>query len=209
MARNLPFDSDVRQWNHPLMIPLHWWWAESNNRARSHFECDVTWFCFCFDFVRSHARCRCCFIVCFQVGQIKQPDCKMSTKNVNNYKWKTFPDIFRQLHKATKKQIVKLQLNEKKSKEKLDKIIELILKTKADLKEGPDKKIIVILGLWFLLNDWLSFREGFCLKLNLQGQGGGKIFEEDGQGWASYLYHPWKGEKVWKGCKSKVKILAK
>ena len=113
---NLPFDSDVRQWNHPFMIPLHWWWAKSNNRTRSHFECDVTWFCFCFDFVHSHARCRCCFIVCFQVGQIKQPDCKMSTKNVNNYKWKTFPDIFRQLHKATKKQIVKLQLSEKKSR---------------------------------------------------------------------------------------------
>ena len=45
----------------------------------------------------------------------------MSTKNVNNYKSKTFRDIFGQLHtqeyKATKKQIVKLQLNEKKSKE--------------------------------------------------------------------------------------------
>ena len=147
---------------------------------------------FCFDFVCSHARWRCCFIVCFQVGQIKQPDCKMSTKNVNNCKWKTFPDIFRQLHKATKKQIVKLQLNEKKSR-----------------KAWQDYWVIVILGLWFLFNDWLSFREGFCLKLNLQGQGGGKIFEEDGQGWASYVYHPWKGEKVWKGSKSKVKILAK
>ena len=45
----------------------------------------------------------------------------MSTKNVNNYKYKTFRDIFRQLHtqeyKTTKKQAVRLQLNEKKSKE--------------------------------------------------------------------------------------------
>ena len=52
--------------------------------------------------------------------QIKQDDCKMSTENVNNYKWKTFLDIFGQLHtqeyKATKKQIVRLQPNEKKSK---------------------------------------------------------------------------------------------
>ena len=45
----------------------------------------------------------------------------MSTKNVNNYKLKTFRDIFGQLHtqeyKTTKKQIVRFQLNEKKSKE--------------------------------------------------------------------------------------------
>ena len=46
----------------------------------------------------------------------------MGTKNVNNYKQKTFPDIFRQLltqeyKKAAQKQIVSLQLNEEKSKE--------------------------------------------------------------------------------------------
>ena len=52
----------------------------------------VTWFCFCFDFVHSHARCGYCSIVYlrFQVVQIKQIDCKMSTKNVNNYKQKKF-----------------------------------------------------------------------------------------------------------------------
>ena len=47
------------------MIPLHCLWAKSNNRTRGHFECDVTWFCFYFDFVRSHARCDCCSIVCW------------------------------------------------------------------------------------------------------------------------------------------------
>ena len=35
---------------------------------RGHFECDVTWFCFCFDFVHSHARCGCCSIVCWRGG---------------------------------------------------------------------------------------------------------------------------------------------
>ena len=35
---------------------------------------------------------------------------------------------------------------------------ELILKTNSDLKEGP-KNITVILGLCFLLADWLSFIE--------------------------------------------------
>ena len=88
LARNLSFDSDVRQGSRPLMIPLRCLWAKSNNRTRDQFECDMTWFCFCFDFVRSHARCGCCSTVClhFQVEQIKQVDCKMSTKNVNNYK---------------------------------------------------------------------------------------------------------------------------
>ena len=49
---------------------------------RGQFECDVACFCFfCFDFVRSHVRCGCCSIVClrFQVVQIKQADCKLST----------------------------------------------------------------------------------------------------------------------------------
>ena len=93
-------------------------------------------------FVRSDARCDCYSIVSlrFQVVQIQQVDRKMSTKNVNNYKSKTFRDIFGQLHtqeyKGRKKQIVRLQLNEKKSKESQKRL--KILKTKAYLKEGPD-----------------------------------------------------------------------
>ena len=79
--------------------PLHCLWAKWNNRMRGQFECDVTWFCSCFDFVRSHARCGCCSIVRldFQVLQIKQVDCK----------------------------IVRLQLNEKKSKESQTGLMEL------------------------------------------------------------------------------------
>ena len=50
-------------------------------------------------------------------------------------------------------------LNEKKSKEIQTILIKLVLKTKADLKEGPDN-IIVVFGLSFLLVDWLSFGEG-------------------------------------------------
>ena len=56
VTRSLPFNSDVRQWSHLLMIPLHCLWAKSNNGRRDQFECDVTWFYFCFNFVRSHAR---------------------------------------------------------------------------------------------------------------------------------------------------------
>ena len=47
------------------MIPVHCLWGKSNNRTRGQFECDVTWVCFGFDFVRSHARCGCCPIVCW------------------------------------------------------------------------------------------------------------------------------------------------
>ena len=50
LSRNLPFDSDVTQWRHLLIIPLHCLWAKSNNRTRGQFECDVTWFLFLFWF---------------------------------------------------------------------------------------------------------------------------------------------------------------
>ena len=108
LARNFHFDPDVRQWNHPLMISLHYLWTKSNNSTRGQFQYDVTlFFLFLIDFVHSQARCGCCFIAClrFQVMQIKQVDCKMSTKEY--FFKKTFCDIFGQLHiqefKATKK----------------------------------------------------------------------------------------------------------
>ena len=71
LTRNLPYDCDVRQWSHRLMIPLHYLWAKSNNITCGQFECNVSWFCFCFDFVHSYSRCRCCSAVCFQVAQNK------------------------------------------------------------------------------------------------------------------------------------------
>ena len=52
---------------------------------------NVTKLCFCFDFVHSHAQCGCCSIVCLRSEdvQIKQVDCKMSTKNMSNYNYTT------------------------------------------------------------------------------------------------------------------------
>ena len=63
------------------LIQLHCLWTKPNNRTRGQFECDMTWFCFSFDFVCSHVWCGCCSIVClrFQVVQIKQADCKTSS----------------------------------------------------------------------------------------------------------------------------------
>ena len=55
---------EPNMWSHPLMIPLHCLWAKSINRTRGEFECDLTWFCFCFGFVRSHVWCNCCSIFC-------------------------------------------------------------------------------------------------------------------------------------------------
>ena len=56
LTRNLIFNSDVRQLNHPLMIPLHCLRAKSNNRTRSQFECDLTWFYFVsISFVHMHS----------------------------------------------------------------------------------------------------------------------------------------------------------
>ena len=66
----------------------------------------------------------------------------MSNKNVNNCKWKTFLDIFGQLHtqeyKATKKEDDETLVKWREVKGRPNKINELILKTKADLKEGRD-----------------------------------------------------------------------
>ena len=66
LTRNIPIDFGVRHWSHSLMTPLHCLCAKSNNRKRGQFECDITWFCFCFDFVRLHGRCGCCSIVCLK-----------------------------------------------------------------------------------------------------------------------------------------------
>ena len=105
-------------WSHPLMIPMHCLWTKSNNRTRGQYECDV-WLGFVFDFVRSYARCGCCSVVClrFQVVQIKQVDCKMSTKNVNNYKWKAFCEY--------KTKIIRPQKNicQRKSKKSLPRLM--------------------------------------------------------------------------------------
>ena len=82
------FDSDLRPWSHPLIIPLHCLWAKSSNRMHGQFECDMTLFLFWLCSFICAARCDFCGIVClrFQDVQIKQVDCKMSTKNVNNCK---------------------------------------------------------------------------------------------------------------------------
>ena len=40
LTRNLSFESDIRLWSHPSMIPLHCLWAKSNNRTPGQFECD-------------------------------------------------------------------------------------------------------------------------------------------------------------------------
>ena len=73
LTRNLPFDSDVRQWSYLLMIQLHC----LNNRTRDQFECDVTWFLFLFLF---------CSIVClrFQFEQYKQEMPSRQQKSAKN-----------------------------------------------------------------------------------------------------------------------------
>ena len=54
LTKSLLFHSNIWQLRHPLIIPLHCLWAKSNIRTRGQFECDLTWFFFCFDFVHMH-----------------------------------------------------------------------------------------------------------------------------------------------------------
>ena len=94
MTRYAKSDSEaILWWYHCIVCGL--------NRTIEHVvNLNMTWlyfFYFWFDFVCSNARCRCCPIVClcFQVMQIKQIDCKMSTKKNSK---KSFRDTFGQLN---------------------------------------------------------------------------------------------------------------
>ena len=145
LTRNLPVEPGVRQWSHPLIILLHCLWAKSNNRTRGQFECDVTWFCFCFHFVRSYARSGCCSVVClrFQVVQIKQVDCKWVLKMwiiINKRHFLIFSDncTHKNVKPRRRRYNSEASAKWKEIKGKPDKINGLILKTKADLKEGPN-----------------------------------------------------------------------
>ena len=59
----------------------------------------------------------------------------------------------------------------------------MILKTKADLKERPDN---INSHAWIMFSfNWLVsiWRKGdVCLKLDIKGQGDGRILDIDGQG---------------------------
>ena len=74
----------------------------------------------------------------------------------------------------------------KEVKGKPDKINELILKTTADLKLGPDK-IMSSLDYYFfeLIIIWRG--EGVRVKLDVHGQGDGKVLDLDGQGGVGVL----------------------
>ena len=105
-------------------------------------------------------------------------------------------------YKATKKQIVRLQLNEKRSKENQKRLMSWYWKRKLTWR----KELIRYNShpwIMFSLLDSLSFGEdGFRLKLDVQDQGGRKILDVDGQGgWGvlkigkfslmSSVYHPY------------------
>ena len=109
----------------------------------------MNWFCFYFDFVCSYAWCGCCSVVClrFQVVEIKHIDCKMSTKKVLKmwiiiYKRHFLIFLDNCTHKSIRPRWRRYNSNAsakwKEVKGKSDKNNRLILKTKADLQEGPD-----------------------------------------------------------------------
>ena len=133
LTRNLPFESEARQWTHPLMISLHCLWAKSNNRTRGQFEYDVTWFCFCFNFVRSHAR--------WKEVKRSQTKRKESQTRLMSWYWKRKPTW------------------------------------RKDLITYNSYSWIM-----FLFNWLIGEGRGVRLKLDVQGQVGGRILDVDGQG---------------------------
>ena len=121
-----------------------------------------------------------------------------------NYKQKLFRGIFGQLHiheyKAMKKQIVKLQLNEKNSKESQTRLMSWYWKRKPTWRKGL---ITFNSPLWIMFSfNWLVIilEKGVRLKLDVQDQGMEKCLDVDGQGgwgvlkigqfwWKSCVYH--------------------
>ena len=59
LTRNLHFDSDVRQWSHPLMVLLHCLGAKSNYRTVVNLN--VTWFVLIL-FIHIHDAYDCSFV---------------------------------------------------------------------------------------------------------------------------------------------------
>ena len=59
LTRNLFFDNGCQTVRPSFMIPLHVCELNGATEPVANLN-DVTWFCFCFDFVRSHAQCDCC-----------------------------------------------------------------------------------------------------------------------------------------------------
>ena len=93
--------------------------------------------------------------------------------------------IFGQLHtqefKATKKQVVRLQLNEKKWKKSQTWLMSLYWKRKPIWK----KDLITYSSYPWIMFFWMIgyyLERGVRLKLNVQGQGGERILDIDGQG---------------------------
>ena len=120
LARNFPFDSNVRLWSDRSIMPVHYLWAKLNNRTRGQFQCDMTLF-FVFVWCRSFTcTARLLFhSLRFQVMQIKQVDCKVSTKKTFFRKTFELLDIFGQLHaqecKAMKTYLFAIKGRQKKN----------------------------------------------------------------------------------------------
>ena len=70
----------------PLMIALYCLRAKSNMSKRSQFERDVTWFYFCFDFVRLHARYHLERGICFKLDVQDQGGGRISDVDVPGMK---------------------------------------------------------------------------------------------------------------------------
>ena len=148
----------------------------------------MTWFCFCFHFILSYVRHGCCSIVTlrFQVLQVKTDwlDTK-NTKNINIIN--NFGQLHTQEFKATKNQVVRIQLNEKKWKESQTFSMSLYWKQKPTWREGLityNSHPRIMFSFKGLVMIW---REGVCFKLDIQSQEGKRISDIVGQrGWRSW-----------------------
>ena len=101
---------------------------------------------------------------------------------INKRNFVIFLDNYTHKSKATKKEIVRLQLDEKKSKESQTRLMSWYWKQKPTWRKGV---ITNNSHPWIMFSfNWLAivWREGVRLKLDVQGQGVGSILDVNGQG---------------------------
>ena len=175
---------------------------------RAQFECDVTWFCFCFDFVCSFT----CTVRLLLHSLFTFSSCVKKNMLITKWVLKMWIIIKKRhlvillgnyTHKSVKprkKQIVRLQLNENKSKESQTTLMSWYWKQKPTWRKDL---IIYNTDPWicFLLIDGYHLQRGSSFEIGRARSRGWKNFGRRwtrrwnflkiGQfSWTSYVYHP-------------------
>ena len=169
LTRNLSFESDIRLWSHPSMIPLHCLWAKSNNGTPGQFECDGLGFVL--------------ILVSFTVQLFH---------SLFTFTFKYFTTAHARVWSHENTKIVGLQLNEKKSTESQTRLMSWYWKGKStwrkDLTTYDSHPWIMFYFNWLVII-WRGGRGGGSLET---GRPRSREWKKFGRGWTRGVGESWK-----------------